>query len=427
MTSTIQTPPHGASASSNAPSGASQPLAGQATTTPAGVAEPMSTQVSSEQMAMKLLLDDAASGSAASAPESAEVEPTANSNGAPWLATPSTTPLSAADLADWLSVMNNESAENQIGPLQQQLKTKNTQQMQALERSNALILKNIDLAKQADARRKAGGILGWIKKAATFAAAAVAVAVISFVAAPVAPLVIAVAVGALLNASLSMASDISQACGGPALPDSMAAALSAGLTALLVQAGVDKDMATGLGMVISGSLALVACLATGNPAALMADPAFAGQLVGGAAMLGGSGEAMTQTVAGWTTVAASVLTAVTLIALTGPMALTDRASMVLKATKTFSAATEVGTGAYQAKIDIDIGRLRAQQIDLQADNAQIAALISRLQSQWEAVKDELNRVIAALNDNNAVIADILNGDQEQKSRMLAQFNSKAAV
>lgn len=427
MTSTIQTPPHAAAEAPTGVPALSQSAARPATATAAGVAEPMSAQVSGEQLEMKVLLDDASSGASASAQETQDAEPTSNTNGAPWLAAPSTTPLSAADLADWLSVMNNESAENQIGPLKQQLDLKNTQQTQALERSHALILKNIDLAKQADARRKASGIMGWIKKAVTFAAAAVAVAVISFVAAPVAPLIIAVAVGALLNSSMSMASDISAACGGPKLPDSLSAALSAGLTVLLVQAGVDQDLATGLGMVLSGSLALVACLATGGAGAVMADPGFAGQLVGGAAMLGGSGEGMTQTVAGWTTVAASVVTAVALIALTGPMELTDTASMVLKATKTFSAATEVGTGAYQAKIDLELGRLRADQIDLQADNAQIAALITRLQSQWEAVRDEMNRVIAALNDNNAVISDILNGENEQKSRMLAQLNGRAAV
>ncbi len=427
MNATIQTPPRGAAPASNAPGTPVSTTAATATATPAGIAEPMSTQVSSEQLAMQVLLDDASGGSTADAEASEGTEPATNSNGAPWLATPSGTSMSAADLADWLSVMNNESAENQIGPLQQQLQLKNTQQMQALERANALILKNIELAKQADARRKAGGILGWIKKSVTFAAAAVSVAVICTVAAPVAPVVMVVAVGALLNASASMASDISQACGGPALPDSMSAALTMGMVALAKEAGAGDDLAQGLGMVLSGSLALVACMATGGAGAVMMDPGFVGQLAGGAAMLGGTGEAKVASVAGWTTVAASVLTAYAMVRMTGPMELTDRARMALKASKVFSAATEVGTGAYQSKIDLELGALRARQIDLQADNAEIMALITRLQSQWEATKDELNRVITALNDNNAVISDILNGEQEQKSRMLAQLNGKAAV
>lgn len=427
MTSSIQTSPHGADAVPTTTPGLAK-AAADSTATAAGVAAPMPAQVSSEQLEMKLLLDDAAGGSPSSgAEDTKDAEPTSNTNGAPWLPDPSQSSMSAADIADFLAVMNEKMATDQVGPLQAGLKAKNAQQQQALDRSRELILKNIDLAKKADARRKASGILGWIKKSVTFVAAAVAVAVISVAVPAAAPALTLVLIGAFLNSAASLASDLSVACGGPELPNSISSALSAGLTILLEEAGADEDLAKGLGMVMSGAMALVACFATGGAGAVMMDPGFMGQLVGGSAMLGGSGEAMTNSVTGWTTVAATAITALALLAFTGPLQLSDKAFMVLKASQVMSAGTQVGTGLYQAKIDLELGALKAKQMEFKADATEIGAAISRLTSQWQAIKSELDRVIRALSDNNGIIADILNGDQEQKSHMLSNMNSKATV
>ena len=99
MNTTIQAPPRGTVPASSAPESGRSASAATATATPAGVAEPLPTQVSSEQLAMQVLLDDASGGSTVAADTTEEAEPTANSNGAPWLATPAGASMSAAGIS----------------------------------------------------------------------------------------------------------------------------------------------------------------------------------------------------------------------------------------------------------------------------------------------------------------------------------------
>lgn len=425
--SAIQTPPERHPVPATPLSAAASAAAGGATAaTPAGIAAPMPAEISSAQLEMANLLEESGgdSSSAAEADDgdaAVKSEPVSNTNSAPWLPPPGTM-MSADYLAMMCSFYNSKSAENQLAPLQQQVKSKTRQQLDELQRSNEIIAKNIEAAKKAAAARKSHGILGWIRKAVTIVAAVVAVAAITFAAGPASPLVMAVAIGCLLNAVMSLSSDVSSALGGPPLPNSLSSALQMGLTCVLQQF-LDDDLAAGLGMMLSG---LIGCFAKGGVGVLV-DPSFAGQLVGGAAMLGGTGEAKTAEIFGYTTMAAAVVASVVVFTMTGPQDLQGTVDRAIKATNALSGLSQAALGIYQAKLTVEIGDLQARQMRFQAANQEISALISRLQSQWSASKDEMARVIDSLNSINGIIADILNGEAEQKSGMLAQWNGRATV
>lgn len=417
---TIQTRPHDVGPDAAAPSNTPRTHPAAAGGTPAGVAEPTSSTVPDALLESASLLEDSSGGGAASAPAADDVEPTSNSNGAPYLPDSS---MSADDMTAYLSVLNSKIASAQAQSLQTQLQTKNRQQLDELDRSNAIIAKNIEAAKQAAARRKTHGILGWVKKAVTIVAAVVAVAALTFISGPAAPLVAAVAIGCLLNALMSMASDISVAAGGPDLPGSMSAALQLGMVALLTEMTHDEKLANSLGTMLSG---LVGCIS----GSVLMDPGFAGQLVGGAAVLGGTGDQTAAMVMAYTTLAAAVVTAVLLFAVGGGGAAADRvdtATKVIKATRAISGITQAGVGAYDTKVKFEIDSLQARQMRFQADNKEISALIARLQSQVDACHEELKRVIDQLSGNNQVIAGILSSAYQQMSRTIAHMGGRATV
>lgn len=417
---TIQTRAHGSGIAPAASATATTTTSSSGGATPAGMAEPTAATDPSALLASATLLEDSSGGSSASAVPGDEVEPTSKSNGAPYLPDAS---MSADDMAAYLSVLNSQSASAQANSLQTQLQTKNRQQLDEIDRSNAIIAKNIEAAKQAAARRKTHGILGWVKKAVTIVAAVVAVAALTFISGPAAPLVAAVAIGCLLNALMSMASDISVAAGGPQLPGSMSAALQLGMVALLTEMTHDEKLANSLGTMLAG---LAGCFSGG----VLVDPGFAGQLVGGAAMLGGTGDQTAAMVMAYTTIAAAVVTAVLLFAVGGGSAAADRvdtATKVIKATRAISGITQAGVGAYDTQVKFEIDSLVARQMRYQADNKEVSALMSRLQSQVDACHDELKRVIDQLSANNQVISGILSGAYEQMSRTVANLGGRATV
>lgn len=420
---TIQTPPQGTGAQPGAATGPAPRRAATAAT-PVGVSAPASSDVSSALLEMSYLLDESKGGSTPDAEAtSVQSEPVSNSNGAPWLPPPGTM-MSADDIAMMCSFYASKSTEDQLQVQMGRLTQKTNKQLEELDRSNKLIEKNIEAAKKAKAARKTHGILGWIRKSVTIVAAVVAVAALTFATGGAAgPLVMTVAVGALLNALMSFGSEISPELGGPDLPNSMSAALQLGLTVALQKCGAGDELANGLGMMLSG---LIGCFMKGG-VGLLVDPAFAGQLVGGAAMLGGTGEEKTAFIFAGVTVAAALVSTVVLFRMANTQNLDDTVGMVTMAADGINGMTQASLGAYQAKLTFAIGNLQAKLMNSQADLMEIGAIISRLQSQWELSKDEVNRIIDSLSTMNAIIADILNGEYEQKSGMLAQMNGRATV
>lgn len=408
--------------SGSAPSSAS---AGASGATPAGAAAPLPASVPAEQAAMALMLEDASSGSSTSPDEaSSSAEPVSNSSGAPWLPPPGTQ-MSADYLVALCSFLSSQSAENQFKPLQGQLDMKTRNQLEELEQANRNIAKSIENAKKMAAKRKAGGILGWIKRAVTIVALVVTVAAVTMVSGPAAPVVAAIAIACLLNALMGMASDISKAAGGPQLPGSMSAALQMGMVALCQEIMHDDDLARTVGILCSGVIGVAS-------GAWLADPAFAGQLAMGAAVLGGTGEDKASMVAAWTTLAAVVAATVVLFLMARPPrgAAVNEARMQtksLQAAKSVTGVTQAGLGVYEAKVNYDIQILQSMQLRFQAQDKLFSASITRLQSEWDAVMVELNRVVDSLSKTNSVLAQILNSDGENKAGILARMNGKATV
>jgi len=418
MTS-IQSQPHGTAmpvAEEQVPKSSHSASAGSS---PAGVAIPVPGDVSGEQLEMAKVLEDASGEPADASSDDGEAEPATNANGAPWLPPPGAD-LSADYLAALLSFYNSQSAEFQIAPLQEQLKTRNEGQLQELERSNKIIDKNIALAKKATAARKASGIMGWVKKSLNIVTLAVGLQAISKFGGPGGTMFKAMAAGVLINTIMRLSSDISTGLGGPKLPESMSAALQLATVALLKEVVHDDKLAESLGLLMSG---LIGCY-TG---AVVTDPAFAGQLAGGAAMLGGTGEAKAEMVMAYTTVAATVATAIAIMALSGGAGGAGTGMQALQAANAVIGVTQAAVSIYDAKVNFDVAMLRAKQVELMAKNKEISAHITRLQSQWEDAREELNRVIEALNSNYSVIASILNSDHENKSGIIARMNGRATV
>src|SRR5690554_22374 len=213
--------------------------------------------------------------------------------------------FSAEDLAAALIVLRGKTQESQIKTAKEGLETSRIQTGKANERALDKILEANKKAEEAEAKSKAMGIFGWIGKIAGMIAAiaAVVVAAAATVATggAAAPL-LAFAVLGLVGATMSMASAISQECGGP--PLGLGSLMTQAFTEMLVGFGMDREKAEQVGKVLAGAVAVM------MPAMLVVDPSLAGGMAEGIALLAGADEMTAAIIATVTAVVTTIAIAV---------------------------------------------------------------------------------------------------------------------
>lgn len=348
--------------------------------------------------------------------------------------------FSAEDLTDALRMLGTRNQEARLLTAKEGLENS---KLQMADNRRANIEKIEEYArKYAEANDKSQSIFSWISKAFAFLAAIVAVAItaVATVASggAAAPALVFASV-ALAAATISMASAISQECGGP--PLELSSLLTQAVSALLVEFGVPKDKADSIGKIASGVLAIAAT----SGAALFLDPAFLSNVLAGSMELGGVDPgtvaiaAMGLTIA--TTLVVGIASAVMTMGVGSVSAIEDGVarttastvrvaqlaskvgSLVQGAALVISGAAAIGSGvegikAADAQHDAD---------DVLADKKRLEAMTKALMAAMQQDGDDIKKIIKEIEEAVQSISDLIAGNAQSMSDITSNIGGRATV
>ncbi|MBS1196638.1 MAG: outer protein [Proteobacteria bacterium] len=347
--------------------------------------------------------------------------------------------FSAEDLGDALRLLGNKTKEGQLKSAKEGLLVSKEKMA---ENHKEAIKKIEEYAKKCVEEKHSGlikKIFSWIGKclAVIGAAIAVGIAAVATVATggAAAPALIIAGI-AMASAVISLASAISQECGGPALE--LSSLLSKAFGAVLEAFGVPKEKAESLGKLLSG----IVGIAVGGGAALLLDPAFAANMVGGAMELGGVDA---DTVAKVTMVV-TIVTAVTVgiaaaVVSCGASSVGAAANAAGTATNTISSAVRSGAAIAQGVTTVATGatgigsgaagiaqaQSRHEADMAMVDKKKIDAMTVALMKSMEEDSEEMKKILKEIEESLESISSILAGSAQNHSDIAANINSRAAV
>ena len=347
-----------------------------------------------------------------------------NANGAPSISGVQIN-FSPEDLAAALVVLQGKTQEAQLTTAKEGLSTNKKKleekNAQAMEKIN----KWIDDCQKAAAKEKTAGIFGWITKIAGFIAAAIAVvvaAVATVASAGAASPLLALAVIGLVGATISLASQISQAAGGPALE--LSTLLSKLCTGMLQAMGVPKEKAEQAGKMMSGLMGLMS-------GAVLVDPAFAGQAFGGFAELVGADATQAAIVSGVFTAVATIAIAVVMIAASGgtnvASAVEGISKTILTGARIAQAAAGITAGAGSvAQGAVNVGKAYDERsaATAQADKKLIDAMIMKLQKSMEDDREDVKKVIQEMMDGLNIVSQMIAGASNSRLQIASNLTGK---
>lgn len=347
-----------------------------------------------------------------------------NANGAPSIGGVQIN-FSPEDLAAALTVLQGKTQEAQLTTAKEGLSTNKKK----LEEKNAQAMEKINKwiedCQKAASKEKAAGIFGWITKIAGFIAAAIAVtiaAVATVASGGAAAPLLALAVIGLVGATISLASQISQAAGGPALE--LSTLLSKLCTGMLQAMGVPKEKAEQAGKMMSGLMGMMS-------GAVLVDPAFAGQAFGGFAELVGADATQAAIVSGVFTAVATIAIAVVMIAASGGTnvgaAVDGIAKTVLTGAKIAQAAAGIAAGGAavtQGGLNIAKAHDEKSGAIAQADKKLIDAMILKLQKSMEDDREDVKKVIQEMMDGLNIVSQMIAGASNSRLQIASNLSGK---
>lgn len=345
-------------------------------------------------------------------------------NGAPQL-DGVTIQFSPEDLAAALQVLQGKTADAQLKTAKEGLEGNRIKQQHAHAEAMKKIQEAIKAAEEASAKEKASGILGWIGKIAAFIAAVIGVVVAGALTAisggAAAPL-LAVATIGLVAATLTLASAISQAAGGPALEPSawMPKLISSALQGM----GVDKEKADAAGKMVSGVIGLATGLA-------VVDPALAGNtLEGFVKLVGGSDQAAAITGA-VTTAIFGIGVAIALAVASGG---TNIAGSTAQTIKMVSAIVTGGINVAAGAAAVSAGGLNiAKAVDenrmnlAMADKKTFDAAIMKIAKNMEEDREELKKVIQQIQDGLQIVSQMMSAGAQNRDQISKNMAGKGSM
>lgn len=354
---------------------------------------------------------------------------TGSSPDAPVLDLP-TLAFTTDDMAILLTALRSKTFEEQIKTGKEGLEIDRKKSEDINDRAMKKIQEWIDKCKEADEKGKAGGIFGWLTKIFSFIAAAICTALAAVATAvtggAAAPL-LAVSVILLAGTTLSLASAISQECGGPALEPS--AWLSDVMTKMLVSFGMDEKQAKSLGKI----LATVAATVVTGGAALAVDPQLMGNLAGGIAELSGAPKDTAMWLNMAFTMAASLAVMVVATVMTGGAAMTQAvdkmskfAAMAMKVGRAMQAGAGITAGATQ----VGHGAMQIEAADAQhsadrsmAQKKELEALLLKLQKLMEEGREDLKKIMQAVQEMMSVCIRMLTTNSETHLQLIDKIGA----
>lgn len=358
--------------------------------------------------------------------------PPSTSSGAPGMTDRNGAPVidgvqidfSPEDMAAALLVLQGKTQDAQLKTAREGIVTNQKRLEERNQQSMNKINEWIQNCKDAAEKEKAASVSSWISKILGFVAAAFAVvvaAVASVGSAGAASPLLGLAVIALVGATISLASQISQEYGGPELEIST---WTAKLCSVVLEAcGVPKEDAEAAGRMMSGMVGLLTF-------AVLVDPAYAGQAFGGFAELVGANADQIAIVTGVATAVATIAISIGMVAAAGPTgvgaAVDGVAKTVLTAGRIGQAVAGIGSGVAGATAGgyniAKAGNERAANV-AQADKKLIDAMIAKLQQQMENDREDIKKVMQEIMDGMNVVSQMINSAGESRSQIAANLTS----
>ena len=314
-----------------------------------------------------------------------------NANGAPQIDGVSLN-FSPEDMAAALLVLQGKTQEAQLQTAKEGIKTNAQKQEAQNAKAMEKIKEWIKNSEDAAAKQKVNGVLGWFKKifavvASVFAVAAAAVA--TYATGGAAAPILALAMLSLASSTVSLASEISKACGGP-----------------------DFDFV-----------------------AEWMDPAtMVGKGVGELAKLFGADEQQAAIVSAVFAVATTIaITAASVVLSGGATAASEIgkiAKLALDIGRAGQAIAGVATGLTQAAQG-GVGIATAVNVRdaslAQADKKKIDALITMLQQQMEENREEIKKVMDEMMEGMNIVSQMINSAGQSRAQITSNLTGRGAT
>lgn len=349
-----------------------------------------------------------------------------NANGAPSIGNVAIN-FSAEDLTAALLVLQGKTQDAQLRTAKEGLGVSRLKMEENHKKSMEKIDTWIKKSESAAAKSKLSGIFGWIGKIAAFLASAIATVALAvatpFTAGATAPL-LALAVIGLVGSTMSLASAVSQAAGGPSLE--ISSLMTKVCTAFLQAVGVPEDKIEAASRVMAGALGLV----TG---AVLADSQLLGNMVSSVAQLSISDQNKAAIIgAVFSTLACVALTVVTSVATAGTgsaksiaeisKSIPQAAKFAQHAATAAGAASSMAMGGLGISVSIDEHAAASAQID----RKQFSALLAKLQAQMEEDQEQIKKVVQEMQDGLSMVSQMIAAAGESRTQIAANLGRSMA-
>lgn len=349
-----------------------------------------------------------------------------NRLGAPALYAPASN-RSLVDLSIRMAILNAESSETQKSMATDNLRvtTAKLEKNSATQVTNQNKLRDKALEQAASEHR--AKVFGWVGKIAAVVAAAAAVAVtaVGAVASGGAGLpLLALSTMALVTATISLADQASQECGGPEI--SVTNLVSSTSIKLLEAFGVSHDDAVRIGKVFVGAAALAL------PVLLLIEPQMLGTLAEGICEVAGVSPETAHIVGTVVGVLASVTVGIVAVAATMlatggvgavPIAMRLVNGLVKGGSQLVQGGTQVAQGVMKISTAVTVkeaGYIQAENVDLQASSL---ILRKQIDTDQETIKDLMKNV----QDGIHAAAEIIKELFESLSQISSNISRRASV
>lgn len=349
-----------------------------------------------------------------------------NANGAPTIGGVAIS-FSAEDLTAALAVLQGKTQDAQLRTAKEGLGVTRQKMQENHKKSLEKIKTWIKKCESAAAKSKLGGIFGWIGKIAAFLASAIATVALAvatpFTAGATAPL-LALAVIGLVGSTMSLASAVSQAAGGPALE--ISTLMTKACSAFLKAVGVPQEKLEAASRIMAGALGAM----TG---AMLADPQLLGGMVSSVAQLSITDQSKAAIVGAiFSTLACIALTVVTAVATAGAgsgkavadiaKTLPQMAKIAQHAARATSAVASTVQGGLNVGVSIDEHAAASAQVDRKL----FSAMLVKLQAQMEEDQEQIKKVVEEIQNGLSVVSQMIASAGESRSQIAANLGRSMA-
>ena len=345
-----------------------------------------------------------------------------DSRGAPVLAAPAQT-FSADDMVALLRTMQTKSQDAQLAATKESLETARIKAEKNTENQLNKIQEWIDKCNEAKNTGFFGKLFGWIGKIAavlaSIAAVAIAAVATAATAGAAAPL-LALAVVGMVGATIMLADQISQECGGPQI--SIGNLVQTVVGKVLEACGVDGELAERIGKVMSGVMALA------MPVMLLIEPQLLGTMAEGVAQLAGASDEVAGYIGMGFGIAAGVTVGIAMAVVScgagaGTAVSRITSSLVGAGSQIVQGATSIAQGG----VGIAVAHHERAAQGAIADKKELEADMVKLQQQMEADREELKKIIQQIEEGMQAVSKMISGAADSMAQITSNIGRRAAV